>query len=79
MSNTNNTTHTQSTRPLQEDIVAYLHNHPEVNDYLAKMEKAQAIFGGYLRFAQGHVVLRDLGGASTSEAKLNATVSPVNR
>jgi hypothetical protein len=78
MSNTNNTT-PPPTRPLQEDIEAYLQHHPEVKEYMAKMEKAQAIFGGYLRFAQGRVVLRDLGGASTSEAKLNATVSPVNR
>jgi hypothetical protein len=75
----NKTTFTPSGSLLQEDIAAYLHDHPQVSEYLAKMEKAQSIFGGYLRFAQGHVVLRDLGGASTSEAELNATVSSVNR
>lgn len=61
--------------PLQKEVEKYLQDHPAVAKYLEELSKAQAVFGGYLRLAQPRIVLREISGASTADADLNATLS----
>ena len=64
--------------PMREELERYLQEHPEARDYLRKFEQAQATFGGYLRLAQPHIVLRELDGASTIDVDPNAAISRAN-
>lgn len=63
---------------LREELERYLQEHPAARDYLRKFEEAQAAFGGYLRLAQPHVVLRELDGGSTIDVDPNAAISRAN-
>lgn len=57
---------------LNKQLDAYLKAHPEVVDYLKRVEKAQQVFQGFVRLMASHVQVRDVPGASTGEADFNA-------
>ena len=64
--------------PMGEELERYLQEHPAARDYLRKFEQAQAVFGGYLRLAQPHIVLRELDGGSNIDVDPNAAISRTN-
>jgi hypothetical protein len=65
--------------PLSKEVKDYLGAHPEVAEYFKRVEKAQEAFGKFLRLTGSQMIVRDLAGASTSEADLNGSLSRTNR
>ena len=65
---------------LEKQYNEYLKANPEVAEYLRQVEKAQELFGGFLRLGGPQVVIQELEPSLTSEVdfELNATLSPTS-
>ena len=63
----------------ERELQAYLRAHPEVEEYLLRMMKAQEAFGSFLRLTSKQRIVRDLAAGSTTEVELNGSVSRTDR
>ena len=61
--------------PLDKETASYLQAHPEVAELVKKVQEAQEVFGRYINPVGPRIFVRELGGGSTLEVELDATVS----